>query len=151
MRSGFVAGDPQLLAPFLRYRTYHGSAMSPLIQHASIAAWSDDAHAAQNRRIYGEKFARVLPLLGAVHAIEPPAGAFYVWLPVEGDDERFVRELYAAQNVTLLPGSYLGRVGARGNPGAGHVRISLTASVAECVEAAERIVRFASRSREHAA
>ena len=142
MRSGFVAGDPQLLAPFLRYRTYHGSAMSPLIQHASIAAWSDDAHALQNRRIYCEKFARVLPLLGAVWAVEPPAGAFYVWLAVGGDDERFVRELYAARNVTLLPGSYLARAGRDGNPGRGRVRVSLTSSVHHCVEAAERIRDF---------
>jgi N-succinyldiaminopimelate aminotransferase len=142
LRSGFVAGDPGLIARFLLYRTYHGSAMSPMIQLASVAAWSDDAHAAANRRLYQSKFDRVLPILGTALKVERPAGAFYLWPHVGGDDERFVRELYAARNVTLLPGSYLARPSAAGNPGAGRVRISLTASLDECVEAAERIRDF---------
>ncbi|HTX25009.1 MAG TPA: succinyldiaminopimelate transaminase [Steroidobacteraceae bacterium] len=144
LRSGFVAGDPQLLARFLLYRTYQGGAMSPLVQAASIAAWSDDAHAAANRRLYREKFQRVVPILQSVLRVEPPAGAFYLWADVGGDDEQFVRELYAAQNVTLLPGRYLARAGSAGNPGAGRVRISLTASLDECLEAAERIRDFTS-------
>ena len=142
LRSGFVAGDPQLLERFLLYRTYMGGAMSPLVQAASIAAWSDEAHAAANRRLYQEKFDRVVPILRSVLKVERPAGAFYLWPDVGGDDERFVRELYAARNVTLLPGSYLARPGPRGNPGAGRVRISLTASLDECVAAAERIRDF---------
>jgi len=142
MRSGFVAGDPALIARFLLYRTYHGGAMSPMVQHASIAAWNDDAHAAENRRLYREKLASVEPILSSVLEVERPAGAFYLWPDVGGDDERFVRELYARSNVTLLPGSYLARPGASGNPGAQRVRVSLTPPVEECVEAAERIRDF---------
>ena len=142
LRSGFVAGDPELIARFLLYRTYHGGAMSPLIQQASIAAWSEDAHAAANRRLYQEKFARVVPILQPVLSVAAPAGAFYLWPHVGGDDERFVRELYEQENFKVLPGSYLARTGAAGNPGAGHVRISLTAPLEECVEAAERLRRF---------
>jgi N-succinyldiaminopimelate aminotransferase len=142
LRSGFVAGVPALLARFLLYRTYHGGAMSPMVQHASVAAWSDDAHAAANRRLYREKLERVLPILAPVLDVERPAGAFYLWTDVRGDDERFVRELYARANVTLLPGSYLARAGAAGNPGARRVRISLTPGVEDCVEAAERIRGF---------
>jgi N-succinyldiaminopimelate aminotransferase len=145
LRSGFVAGDAQLIARFLLYRTYQGGAMSPLVQAASIAAWSDDAYAASNRRVYREKFERVLPILQSVLKVERPAGAFYLWPDVGADDERFVRELYAAHNVTLLPGSYLARHGPDGNPGAGRVRVSLTASVEHCVEAAERIRDFLER------
>ncbi len=142
LRSGFVAGDPRLIARFLLYRTYHGSAMSPMVQLASVAAWSDDAHAAANRRLYQRKFERVLPILQDVLDVEQPAGAFYLWPDIGGDDERFVRELYAARNVTLLPGSYLARPGAAGNPGAGRVRLSLTPTLEQCVEAAERIRDF---------
>ncbi len=142
LRSGFVAGDPRLIGRFLLYRTYHGGAMSPMIQLASIAAWSDDAHVAANRDLYRSKFERVLPILQTVLKVERPAGAFYLWPEIGVDDERFVRELYAARNVTLLPGSYLARPGTAGNPGAGRVRISLTPGLDECVEAAERIRDF---------
>ena len=142
LRSGFVAGDPQILARFLLYRTYHGSAMPLPTQLASRLAWEDDAHAAANRRLYQEKFARVLPLLEPVLKVHAPAGAFYLWPEVGGDDERFVRELYAHSAVTVLPGSYLGRAGAAGNPGAGRVRISLVPEVAQCVEAAGRLRAF---------
>jgi N-succinyldiaminopimelate aminotransferase len=142
LRSGFVAGDPALVRRFLLYRTYHGGAMSPMVQHASVAAWNDDAHAAANRRIYQTKLERVTPILAPVLQLERPAGAFYLWPDVGGDDELFVRELYARANVTLLPGSYLARSGAAGNPGARRVRISLTPGVDECVEAAQRIRDF---------
>jgi N-succinyldiaminopimelate aminotransferase len=142
LRSGFVAGNAALIERFLRYRTYHGSAMPVPTQLGSIAAWGDDAHARDNRRLYQEKFARVLPLLTPVLGIRPPAGAFYLWAQVGRDDEQFTRELYARQNITVLPGSYLARAGARGNPGAQHVRISLVPPLSQCVEAAERIVEF---------
>ncbi len=142
LRSGFVAGDPGLIAPFLLYRTYHGGAMSPLVQLASVAAWNDDAHAAGNRALYREKFQRVLPILAPLLAVEPPAGAFYLWPEVGPDDERFARALFAQQNVTVLPGSYLARRGPNGNPGSGRVRISLTPDVPTCVEAAGRIAAF---------
>ncbi|MCC6171957.1 MAG: succinyldiaminopimelate transaminase [Gammaproteobacteria bacterium] len=144
LRSGFVAGDPQRLARFLLYRTYHGSAMAVPTQLASIAAWDDDAHVAVNRELYRAKYAGVLPVLSPVlgPGLERPAGGFYLWAEVGDDDERFVRELYAARNVTLLPGSYLARDGVSGNPGRGRVRITLVAGVDECVAAAHRIHDF---------
>jgi N-succinyldiaminopimelate aminotransferase len=142
LRSGFVAGDPEIIARFLLYRTYHGNAMPLPTQAASAAAWNDDAHAAANRHLYQEKFARVLPILAPVMEVSRPAGAFYLWPHVGGDDEAFARELFATQNVTVLPGSYLGRRGLRENPGAGRVRISLVADVDACVAAAERIREF---------
>ncbi len=139
LRSGFVAGDPRLISRFLLYRTYHGSAMAVPTQLASIAAWDDDEHAAANRRLYQEKFDKVIPILsGALH-VERPEGGFYLWTDVGGDDERFARDLFATQNVTILPGSYLARLHEGVNPGAGRVRISLVPNVAQCVEAAERI------------
>ncbi len=137
LRSGFVAGDPQIVSRFLLYRTYHGSAMAIPTQLASIAAWSEDSHAARNRRLYQEKFERVLPILADVLEVHRPAGGFYLWPDVGGDDERFVRELFATQNITLLPGSYLARGpeeagvgidGGRGAPagaGAGGARASV--------------------------
>ena len=146
LRSGFVAGDPEILKRFLLYRTYHGSAMAVPTQLASIVAWEDDLHAAANRRLYQEKFEKVLPILSPVMQVEKPAGAFYLWPDVGGDDEVFTRELFARKNLTVLPGSYLSRTGADGkNPGAGRVRISLVAPVERCVEAAERIRDFIQR------
>ncbi len=147
LRSGFVAGDPHIVSRFLLYRTYHGSAMPIPTQLASIAAWDEDSHAAHNRRLYQEKFDRVLPILADVLEVRKPAGGFYLWPDVHGDDERFVRDLFASQNITLLPGSYLARpvdgggTGA-GNPGAGRVRISLVPSVEVCVAAAQRMRQF---------
>src|SRR5581483_4657226 len=105
LRSGFVAGDPRVLSRFLLYRTYHGSAMAVPTQLASVAAWGDDTHAAANRSLYQEKFDKVLPILAEVLPVERPAGGFYVWTDVGMDDERFTRELFATQNVTVLPGS----------------------------------------------
>ena len=143
LRSGFVAGDPDILKRFLLYRTYHGSAMAVPTQLASVAAWQEDGHAATNRALYREKFERVLPILAPVMKVEQPAGAFYLWPEVGGSDESFTRELFARKNLTVLPGTYLARPGGDGvNPGAGRVRISLVASVPRCVEAAERIRDF---------
>jgi N-succinyldiaminopimelate aminotransferase len=146
LRSGFVCGDPQLLSRYLLYRTYHGAAMPLPTQLASISAWEDDAYATDNRRLYREKFARVLPILAPHLKVTRPDGAFYLWPDVGRDDERFARELYASQAVTVLPGSYLGRAGPHGNPGAGRVRISLVHSLATCVQAAERIRDFVRRN-----
>ena len=145
LRSGFVAGDPAILKPYLLYRTYHGCAMPVPTQLASIAAWNDDAHAAANRALYREKFARVLPILAPVLDVVEPDGAFYLWTDVERDDESFTRELFASQNLTILPGSYLARDTRAGNPGRNRVRISLVAPVPECVTAAERIRHFLER------
>ena len=146
LRSGFVAGDAALIKPFLLYRTYHGSAMSPVVQAASAAAWADDAHVVSNRAMYRDKFAQVTPLLAPVMDVALPDAGFYLWagLPASfgGDDEAFSRELLAAYNVVVLPGSYLARRFNGANPGAGRVRMALVAQTAECVEAAQRIVQF---------
>jgi N-succinyldiaminopimelate aminotransferase len=143
LRSGLVAGDAELMKQFLLYRTYHGSAMSPVVQAASIAAWNDEAHVVENRRQYAEKFAAVMPLLQGALQFEAPDAAFYLWARVPGgDDTAFARNLYEKQHVTVLPGSFLARDAAGVNPGKGHVRIALVDSLPACVEAAERIVTF---------
>jgi N-succinyldiaminopimelate aminotransferase len=142
MRSGFVAGDAKLLRDFLLYRTYHGSAMSLAVQHASIAAWNDEAHVRENRRLYAEKFHAVLPLIAAPLSTYMPEGGFYLWIRTPMDDCDFARRLQQEYNVLVLPGSYLARDAQGGNPGRSRVRIALVAPVAECVEAVERINRF---------
>ena len=150
MRSGFVAGDAELIASFLLYRTYHGSAMSPAVQQASVAAWSDEAHVAENRRLYREKFARVTPMLAEVMDVRLPDAGFYLWAGVPaawgGSDTDFARALYAQCGVTVLPGSYLAREVQGHNPGRGRVRMALVAETAECLEAAERVVQFIQQS-----
>jgi len=145
LRSGFVAGDPAIMARYLLYRTYHGCAMALPVQQASIAAWQDDAHVAANRALYREKFARVLPILAPWWPEGAPGGGFYLWPDVGGDDTAFVRALFEQQNLTILPGSYMSRDSGKGNPGRGRVRISLVPTVDECVEAAQRIATFLSR------
>jgi N-succinyldiaminopimelate aminotransferase len=142
LRSGFVAGDAALMDGFRLYRTYHGCAVPEMVQLASVPAWSDDLHAAENRRRYQEKFDAVVPILGEVMPVTRPAAAFYLWLETPIDDEAFTRGLYAAENVLALPGRYLSRDHAGGNPGAGRVRVSLVAELDECIEAARRIARF---------
>ena len=143
MRSGFVAGDAALLKPFLLYRTYHGGAMSPSVQDASVAAWRDEVHVRDNRRKYAEKFAAVTPLVRQALAVELPDAAFYLWAPTPIADTEFARRLYAEQHVTVLPGSFLARDSGGVNPGANRVRMALVAESAECLEAARRVVEFA--------
>ena len=147
LRSGFVAGDPAVLARLRLYRTYHGCALPLQVQRASSAAWNDDQHAAENRALYRAKFAAVRPILAPLLPVELPAGGFYLWPEVGGDDEAFARALYAATGVSVLPGSYLGREGEAGNPGRGRVRVSLVASLDDCVVAAERIRDFLGSTR----
>ena len=142
MRSGFCAGDAQWIQKFLLYRTYHGSAMSPVVQAASIAAWDDEAHVIDNRAKYRTKFAEVTPLLAEVMDVALPDAGFYLWADVKGSDTEFARDLLAQYNVTVLPGSYLAREAHGFNPGAGRIRMALVAETAECVEAAQRIVQF---------
>jgi N-succinyldiaminopimelate aminotransferase len=142
LRSGIVAGDASLISPFLLYRTYHGCAMPIPTQRASITAWNDDEHVRANRALYRRKFDRVLPVLRPAIQVDRPAGGFYLWLKVGGDDTAFTADLFAAQNITVVPGSYLARATPQGNPGAGYVRISLVAPEEECVQAAERIREF---------
>jgi N-succinyldiaminopimelate aminotransferase len=142
LRSGYVAGDAEWIAKFLKYRTYHGSAMSVTIQKASIAAWDDESHVIENRRLYKEKFDTLYPMLNNIMGITMPPAGFYFWANVGRDDAEFVRDLYKEQHVTLLPGSYLGREQEGLNPGSQHVRIALVAPLEECVEAAKRIRSF---------
>jgi N-succinyldiaminopimelate aminotransferase len=151
LRSGAVAGDAALLRRFLLYRTYHGSAMGLAVQHASVAAWNDEAHVLENRGRYREKFSAVLPILQPAMQAQQPDGGFYVWAGVPhveggksmlGDDETFARDLFAATHVTVLPGQYLARQAHGVNPGLGHVRIALVPDIGECIEAATRIAGF---------
>jgi N-succinyldiaminopimelate aminotransferase len=154
LRSGFVAGDAQLIKAFLLYRTYHGSAMGGLVQRASIAAWNDEAHVVANRELYRRKFAQVTPVLAQVLDVHLPDAAFYLWAGIPalpggpagpGDEIAYARGLLAQYNVQVLPGSLLARSVAGHtppNPGTGRIRMALVAPVAECLEAAERIVRY---------
>ncbi len=142
MRSGFCAGNADLIRDFLLYRTYHGSAMSPVVQTASIAAWDDEQHVQLNRALYRQKFAQVTPLLEPVLDVKLPDAGFYLWAGVQGSDTVFARDLFANYNVTVLPGSFLAREAQGQNPGTGRIRMALVAETAECLEAAQRIVEF---------
>jgi N-succinyldiaminopimelate aminotransferase len=145
MRSGFVAGDEKIIEKFALYRTYHGCAMNPAIQAASMTAWNDEAHVIENRRLYAEKFDIVTPLLTDVLQVEKPDAAFYLWAKIKQSngrsmtDTEFALALYRDFNVTVLPGSYLAREAHDVNPGLNFVRLALVASLDECVDAAKRI------------
>ena len=145
MRSGFVAGDAAVLKNFLLYRTYHGSAMSPAVQTASVAAWNDEAHVRENRRQYAAKFAAVTPCLAKVLGTTLPDAGFYLWARTPLPDTEFARRLLADYNVAVVPGSYLARTAEGINPGAGFVRIALVAPLTDCLEAAERIRLFVAK------
>jgi N-succinyldiaminopimelate aminotransferase len=142
LRSGFVAGDTQLISDFLRYRTYHGCAMPPATQAASVRAWQDEDHVMENRARYREKFSAVLGILDPVLDLHHPAASFYLWPDTPVDDGDFARGLLAQQNVTVLPGSYLSRSARNINPGQNHVRMALVAPLEDCIEAAERIKSY---------
>ena len=143
MRSGFVAGDAEIIKAFLLYRTYHGSAMSPTVQRASVAAWNDESHVLANRALYKRKFEQVTPLLAEVLDVQLPDAGFYLWAGVPGgDDIDFTLKLLAQYNVAVLPGSLLARTAHGANPGAGRIRMALVAGVEECLEAARRIHQF---------
>lgn len=151
LRSGFVAGDAEVLAKFFQYRTYHGCAMPPAHQAASISAWNDERHVRANRDAYREKFKRVLAILGGSLEVSLPDAGFYLWARAPspepgatGSDTDFARDLFEHCNITVLPGSYLSREAGDTNPGSGFVRMALVAPVEECIEAAERIKRFLS-------
>jgi len=142
LRSGFVAGDARVLADFLKYRTYHGCAMPPPVQAASLAAWRDESHVIANRTIYREKFTAVLEILGARPEVQAPQAGFYLWLRTPVDDTEFARELYRQQKLSVLPGSYLSRDTETGNPGHGYIRMALVPPPDECIDAARRIRSF---------
>jgi N-succinyldiaminopimelate aminotransferase len=139
LRSGFVAGNADILRNFLLYRTYHGCAMSPVVQAASTAAWGDESHVIENRRLYRKKFTAVQKILAPVLSFEPPAGGFYLWPETPEDDTLFAQRLYSEQNITVLPGSYLSRKFNGHNPGTNRIRLALVVSLDECIAAAEGI------------
>jgi N-succinyldiaminopimelate aminotransferase len=147
LRSGGVAGDAGLLRRYLQYRTYHGCAMNPAVQRASLAAWQDEDHVRDNRERYRRKFDAVVPVLSPVLDVYRPDGGFYLWARTPGDDAAFAREAYAATGVTVLPGQYLGRPAGGRNPGLGYVRIALVPDYDACLDAAGRIARFCATSR----
>jgi len=142
MRSGFVAGDTEVIRQFTLYRTYHGCAMNPAVQSASIAAWKDEAHVAENRRLYAEKFARVTEILKPVLPVRLPDAGFYLWVRTPLADTAFAQALYRDYNVAVLPGSYLAREAHGVNPGENFVRLALVSTTEEAVEAAQRIAEF---------
>ncbi len=142
LRSGFVAGDKDILAKFLKYRTYHGCAMPLHHQKASIKAWQDEKHVQENRALYQKKFTDVLKILQPVLDVKKPDASFYLWAKTPASDEDFAQKLFAEQNITVLPGSYLSREADGINPGSQHIRMALVASYEECIEAAQRIRQF---------
>lgn len=142
LRSGFVAGDNRLINYFFRYRTYHGCALSIPVQKASIAAWNDENHVLQNRNLYREKFTAVSEILEGVLEFNMPSAGFYLWPKTPIDDAVFARELYAKENLTVLPGSFISRKTDQGNPGESRIRLALVPSLSDCIDAAERIKRF---------
>jgi N-succinyldiaminopimelate aminotransferase len=142
MRSGFVAGDAGVLEKFALYRTYHGCAMNPAIQSATIAAWNDETHVAENRRLYAEKFDKVIKLLAPLLPVSKPDAGFYLWFQTPIADTAFAQQLYRDYNVSVLPGSFLAREAQGVNPGANFIRLALVANVEETVEAARRIAEF---------
>ena len=142
LRSGFVAGDKEILAKFLKYRTYHGSAMPIQHQLASITAWSDESHVIENRTLYRNKFDKVLKILSPIIEVEQTDASFYLWPKTDISDEQFAQKLFEEQHVTVLPGSYLSRTINGVNPGKNRIRLALVASVEDCVEAAQRIKNF---------
>ena len=142
LRSGFVAGDAEILKSFLLYRTYHGCAMPPPTQTTSVVAWGDEIHVQENRRLYREKFAAVLEILSPVMDIPKPQASFYLWAKTPIDDVTFTRDIFQQQNLNVVPGSYLSREVDGVNPGANRIRLALVAEPAQCIEAAKRIKQF---------
>jgi len=143
LRSGFVAGDANIIDRYFKYRTYHGCAMPAHVQQVSSRIWQDEQHVVANRKAYREKFDAVNPVLSQFFDTEIPPGGFYYWLPLPGDDESFTRDLFVAENITVLPGQYLGRDWQGINPGRGRIRIALVAPISECIDAVTRLTRFA--------
>jgi N-succinyldiaminopimelate aminotransferase len=142
LRSGFVAGDAKIMKDFLRYRTYHGCAMPPSTQAASITAWNDEQHVVTNRQLYREKFDAVLAILSPVMNVTLPEASFYLWAETTISDTDFARRLFDEQNVTVLPGSFLARDNNDINPGSHRIRMALVAPIEECIDAAHRIVKL---------
>ncbi len=143
LRSGFVAGDAGVLRDYFQYRTYEGCALPAHVQRVSTLAWSDEAHVTENRRLYREKFEALSPMLAEQFELRAPEGGFYHWLHVGEDDQTFTLDLFRQENITVLPGSFLSRTAQGLNPGRGYVRVAWVAPMAECLHAAERLVRFA--------
>ena len=149
LRSGFIAGDKDILAKFLKYRTYHGCALPEFTQHTSARLWQDESHVVENRNIYRHKFSKIMEILQPHIDVKMPQAGFYLWLNTPINDELFTQQLFAQQNVTVLPGSYLSRESAGINPGQNYVRIALVAEIEECIEAATRLTEFIKTIKTH--
>lgn len=147
LRSGFVAGDAEILAEYFQYRTYEGCALPAHVQRASALAWSDEDHVCQNRALYREKFQALTPILDDAFNCRTPDGGFYHWLDVGEDDQAFTLALFQEENITVLPGSYLSRRAHGRNPGEGFVRVAWVAPLADCLDAAERLAGWAKSRR----
>ncbi len=147
LRSGFVAGDPLVIEQYYNYRTYHGCAMPVHVQNTSERAWLDEEHVIENRAVYRRKFEATQTLMSRTFGVQPPDGAFYYWPDVGIDDELFATELFRRENITVLPGKYLGRTVGDKNPGANHIRVALVAPFEDCVDAVRRLCRAADEIR----
>ncbi len=142
LRSGFVAGDANIMRQFLHYRTYHGCAMSEVVQAASIAAWKDETHVIANRALYRQKYDAVMKILAPIMPITRPSAGFYLWPQTPIADDQFARELFIEQNITVLPGRFLSRTVKGINPGQNRIRMALVAPLEDAIEAAQRIRTF---------
>jgi len=135
LRSGFIAGDADILKRYMQYRTYVGCASPLPLQAASAVAWLDEEHVEASRKIYRRNFEIAKEILGT----DIPEASFYIWLKVE-DEIAFTKKLYQEHNVKVLPGSYLGRKDENGaNPGEGYIRIALVENEIKTRKAMEAI------------
>jgi len=145
LRSGFVAGDAAVLEKFALYRTYHGCAMNPAVQTATIAAWNDEAHVVENRRLYAAKFELAIKALSPILPVRKPDAGFYLWVQTPIADTAYAQQLYRDYNVSVLPGSFLAREAHGINPGANFIRLALVAGLEETQEAVRRIAEFTNK------
>lgn len=143
MRVGFAAGDRKFLAMFHELRNVAAPQVPVPLQHVAVAAYSDEAHVEENRKLYRIKFDLADQILGNRYGYKRPAGGFCVWLDVSdrGGDEEVAVRLYRDAGVRVVPGSYLARQQADGsNPGAGYIRLALVADSESTAEALHRLV-----------
>ncbi len=136
LRSGFIAGDKNILKEYMKYRTYVGCALPLPLQKTAALAWNDEDHVKEFRKIYKENFLIAKEILG----IDIPEATFYLWIEVE-DELKFTKELYREENIKVLPGSFLGR----GGMGQNYIRIALVENSTKTKEVLLRLKKFISR------
>jgi len=136
LRSGLIAGDAELIQRFSKLRSYSGPATPNPLQMVAAAAWSDEKHVQQHLEVYRQS---LVAFFDAYDQSRPPAGSFFVWLPVD-DEEAFAIAAYEQQAVTVLPGSYLGIEDQKGhNAGSGYIRGALVDGPEKAAELALRL------------